>query len=182
MASAQIYQLKVTLKDIRPPVWRRIQVVSDIKLAKLHRVIQDAFGWTDSHLHAFSVAGESYGVPDPDFPGETRSERNVQLDGIAAMGDHFVYEYDFGDGWRHEILVEKELPAEPDAHYPRCLAGKRACPPEDCGGAWGYQNLLNILANPKHEEYEETLEWLGGKSDPEAFELNEVNGLLRKVR
>ncbi len=182
MASTQIYQLKVTLKDIRPPVWRRVQVASDIKLGKLHRIIQDAMGWTDSHLHAFNIGGENYGIPDPDFESDIHSECNVKLNDIAQAGDRVSYEYDFGDGWRHEILVGKELPVEPGMHYPRCLTGKRVCPPEDCGGVWGYQNPLNILANPKREEYGETLEWLGGECDPETFELNEVNDLLRKVR
>lgn len=177
-----IYQLKITLKDIRPPVWRRLQVSADIKLGKLHRVIQDAFGWTDSHLHAFTVAGETYGVPDPDFPGETRSERNVRLDSLVDAGDRLMYEYDFGDGWRHEILIEKVLPAEAGARYPRCLAGARACPPEDYGGPPGYEHMLEVLREPRHPERPDTLEWLGVEFDPEAFDLDEVNAVLRKIR
>lgn len=111
-----------------------------------------------------------------------RSERNIRLDSLVTEGGRLVYEYDFGDDWEHELLVEKELPVDPGVHYPLCLAGKRACPLEDCGGVWGYQNLLEILADPKHEEHAETLRWLGGEFDPEAFELNEVNDLLRKIR
>lgn len=182
MSRAAIYQLKITLKDIRPPVWRRIQVPADIKLGKLHRIIQDAMGWTDSHLHAFRIGNETYGVPDPDFEDDMRSERNIRLDSLVSEGGRLVYEYDFGDDWQHEILVEKALASEPGARYPRCLAGKRACPPEDCGGVGGYENLLEIIANPKHEEYKETLEWLGGEFDPEAFDPHDVDKLLRGIR
>lgn len=178
----QIFQLKITLRDIRPPIWRRIQVPADIKLGKLHRVIQDAMGWTDSHLHAFRVGTENYGVPDPNFGDDFRSERNMHLDSLVEEGGRLIYEYDFGDNWQHEILIEKALPVKAGMHYPHCLAGKRACPPDDCGGVWGYQNLLEILANPKHEEYEETLEWLGGEFNSEAFDLAEINSLLRRIK
>lgn len=110
------------------------------------------------------------------------NERNVRLDQIAAQGDKLIYEYDFGDGWEHELKIEKVLPAEKGQRYPACLAGKRACPPEDCGGPWGYQNLIEILANPKHEEYEEMREWVPPDFDAEAFDLNETDQTLRDVR
>jgi hypothetical protein len=130
----KIHQLKITLKHIKPPIWRRLEVPADIKLGKLHDVIQIAMGWTDSHMHAFIAGQTVYGTPDPEFGGGTKSERNVRLDSIVKAGGKLVYEYDFGDGWVHEIKVEKVLDADPAAHYPRCTAGKRACPPEDCGG------------------------------------------------
>ena len=180
----KIYQIKITLKHIRPPVWRSIQVPADIKLGKLHRILQATMGWTDSHLHAFRVGHETYGVPDPDplFDTEMENERNVRLDRIAAEDDKLIYEYDFGDGWEHELKIEKVLTPEPGMRYPRCTAGKRACPPDDCGGPWGYEHLLEVLRDPKHEEYDEMREWIGGDFDPEAFDLNEINRTLKSVR
>ena len=180
--AARIYQIKVTLKWSKPPIWRRLQVRGDTKLGKLHHILQVAFGWTDSHLHAFNANGIDYGEPDPYFPGDMRSERNVRLDKIAQEGDTFRYEYDFGDSWVHEIKAEKVLAPEPGTRYPSCLAGKRACPPEDCGGVPGYERMLGILANPKDEEYEEITELLGEEFDPEAFDLGAVNEELAKLR
>jgi hypothetical protein len=177
-----IYQIKVTLKHIRPPIWRRLQVPADIKLGKLHRVLQDVMGWYDSHLHQFRIGREYFGKPDPEFPGEIKNERNVRLDEVAAEGDTVIYEYDFGDGWEHETKIEKVLPAEKNRRYPACLAGKRACPPEDCGGPPGYERLLEVLRDPKHEEHEEMREWIGGDFDPEAFDLDAVNEVLTHVR
>jgi hypothetical protein len=177
-----IYQIKVTLRHIEPPVWRRIEVPADIKLGKLHKVLQIAMGWTNSHLHAFRVGQASYGIPDPDFPDDMENERNVRLDKIAANGDTLIYEYDFGDGWQHKLKIEKVIPAEPAVHYPRCLAGKRACPPEDCGGTGGYEHLLEVLRDPKHEDYEEMREWIGGDYDPEAFDLGAVNRALWRIK
>ena len=178
-----IYQIKVTLKHT-PPIWRRIQVAADTKLGKLHHILQAAMGWTDSHLHAFRAGRTSYGVPDPDFPDdmEMENERNVRLDRITAEGDTLIYEYDFGDGWEHELKIEKVLKAEPKTRYPVCLAGKRACPPEDCGGPWGYEHLLEVLRDPKHEEHDEMLEWAGPDVDPEAFDLGEVNRAFRRIK
>ncbi len=179
-----IYQIKVTLRHIRPPLWRRIQIPADTKLGKLHRILQAAMGWYDAHLHAFRVGRETYGVPDPDplFDTEMKNEHNVRLDRIAAEGDKLIYEYDFGDGWEHELLIEQVMPAEKGRRYPLCLAGKRACPPEDCGGPPGYEQLLEVLADPKHEEHEAMREWLGGPFDPEAFDLDKVNQMLKRMR
>ena len=176
-----IYQLKITLNRISPPIWRRIQVTGDTKLGKLHDILQIVMGWEDDHLHQFVTGNASYGIPDPDFPDNLRSERNVRLDKIAGQGDSLSYEYDFGDGWEHTIKVEKVLAPEKDRHYPVCLDGKRACPPEDCGGPWGYQHLLEVLTNPQDEEHEEMLEWCGEDFDPEAFALVEINKMLRRL-
>ena len=181
-SKAPIYRIKVTLRHIAPPVWRRIEVPADIKLGKLHDVLQMAMGWTDSHLHGFRVGRDSYGVPDPDFPGDFNNERNVRLNQIADEGDTIIYDYDFGDSWEHDLKIEKLLPPEPGAHYPRCLKGSRACPPEDCGGPWGYQNLLDALKDPKHENHEEMLEWFGDGLDPEAFDLDDINEALKHIR
>ena len=131
---AEVYQLKITPRDIKPPVWRRVQV-KDGTLGKLHAVIQACMGWTNSHLHAFDVGGQQYGEPDPDGMLETADERKVKLSQVVARGHKkFSYTYDFGDSWDHTIQVEKVLDPEPGVRYPRCVAGKRACPPEDCGG------------------------------------------------
>src|SRR5262249_20713757 len=158
---APIYQLKVTLRDIRPPIWRRIQVAGDTKLDKLHRIIQIVMGWTDSHLHQFVVGDAYYGTPDPELP-EVESERRGRLSAVAPKEKaKFAYEYDFGDNWEHEILVEKILPPEPGVRYPRCLAGRRSGPPEDSGGVWGYADLLEALADPSHPEHDEFREWVG---------------------
>jgi hypothetical protein len=181
--NTNIYRIKVTLKHVAPPVWRRLEVPADIKLGRLHRILQVAMGWTDSHLHAFRAGRDTYGVPDPDFPDDdTTNERNVRLDRLAGEGEKLVYEYDFGDGWEHELRVEKVLPAEKGKRYPVCLAGRRACPPEDCGGPPGYEHLLGVLRDPKHEEHEEMREWIGGDFDPEAFDLDAVNEALTHVR
>ena len=177
-----VYQLKITLRDIRPPVWRRVQV-KDCTLAKLHDIIQTVMGWTESHLHAFEIGGEQYGEPDPMGMMEYRSERSTRLSQVVARGHKkFTYVYDFGDNWEHVIEVEKELPPEPGARYPRCVAGKRASPPEDCGGAWGYADFLAAIRNPAHEEHEEMLEWVGGEFDPEAFDPDDVNQQLQGAR
>lgn len=178
----KIYQIKITLKYIRPPIWRRIQVPADTRLGKLHDILQITMGWSDSHLHQFIVGREYYGVPDPHFPGSTRSERNVRLDQVANEGDTILYEYDFGDGWAHALKIEKTLPVQAGTRYPVCLAGKRACPPEDCGGVPGYEHMLEILSDPRHEEYEEMCEWLGGEFDLEVFDVKGVNEGLRKIR
>ena len=178
--SETVYQLKVTLVGSKPPIWRRIQVLGDTSLAKLHQILQDVMGWTDSHLHQFVVDGVYIGVPDPDFGMEVRNEKTVKLSQVAhGERSKFTYEYDFGDSWEHQILVEKVLEAEPGVRYPVCLAGKRACPPEDCGGIWGYASLLQTIQNPDDPEHEDMLEWLGGGFDPEAFDLDAINQALK---
>jgi hypothetical protein len=182
-APSAIYQIKVTLKELRPPIWRRIQVADNTSLGKLHGILQVAMGWTDSHLHQFTIDGIDYGVPSPDDFRPVMNESRVKLSQVVT-GEKFkfLYEYDFGDSWMHELLVEKILPPEEGVHYPRCLKGKNAAPPEDCGGPWGYVDLLAILQDPKHPEHEEMLEWAGGPSDPEAFDLEGINAALQEIR
>ena len=177
-----IYQLKVTLKDNKPPIWRRIQINSDITLDKLHQILQVVMGWFDYHLHQFVVYGEYYGTPDPDIGFEVKNEKRVKLNQLASeSGDKFVYEYDFGDSWKHVILLEKILQPEAGVRYPVCLKGKRASPPEDCGGVWGYDALLEAIQDPVHPEHKEMLEWLGGGFDPEKFDLDVVNQELKTI-
>ncbi len=184
-AEVPIYQIKVTLEGSKPPIWRRLLVRSDITLGDLHTIIQAAMGWWDYHLHQFTVGGTYFGVPDPDYDSymEMQDEEEVTLGQVAPReGFKFHYEYDFGDGWIHQVLVEKVLPPEPSQSYPVCIKGQRACPPEDVGGMWGYYDFLEALQDPEHEEHESYLEWIGGDFDPEAFDLDEVNETLSDLQ
>jgi len=174
-----VYQLKITLKGSKPPIWRRLQVRSNTTLAHMHLVFQIVMGWTDSHLHVFRVGDVEYGAPDAEWDMEVRDEGRVQLGQIVkASGERFAYAYDFGDDWDHVVLVEKVLPPEPDARYPVVLTGRRACPPEDVGGIWGYPDFLAALANPEDAEHERWREWIGGSFDPEAFAVDAINRTL----
>lgn len=178
----RVYQLKVTLRDIRPPIWRRIQVQSNTNLYRLHEILQVVMDWTNSHLHEFDIFGESYGDPEV-LEGEVLDERSAILGRlITGEKEKFHYLYDFGDSWEHEIIVEKILPVEEGTRYPVCVAGKRACPPEDCGGAPGYGELLEILGDPSHPEHEDRFDWLPGDFDSEKFDIESVNKKLRGSR
>ena len=178
-----IYTLKVALRDVRPPVWRRVEVAADISLFELHRILQPAMGWTDSHLHQFIQHGTYYGAPDDEFGMPTVSERRTRLgDLLGRPKDRLVYEYDFGDSWQHEVVLENVGEPHPDVRYPRVIAGKRACPPEDVGGVGGYAEFLETIADPTHEEHASMLAWVGGRFDPEFFDLIEVNDRLPRKR
>jgi hypothetical protein len=178
----QVYQFKITLKDVKPPIWRRIIVPGDYSFWDLHVAIQDSMGWHDCHLHAFRILNpatgmlEEIGIPDEDglddvYPGwKKKMARYFSLENAKA-----TYEYDFGDGWEHSVLLEKIIPADKDVAYPICIKGKRACPPEDCGGPWGYMDFLDIISNPKDPEHDSMLEWVGGKFDPEHFNPEDVH-------
>jgi hypothetical protein len=178
----QIYQLKVTLNDSHPPIWRRIQVPADICLPELHAVLQIVMGWSNSHLHGYRVGRQYYSEPDPNLEemmDDTLDERRIRLSQIAPdTGSRFIYEYDFGDSWEHTVVVEKILPLDADEHYPRCLTGKRACPPDDVGGMGGYYDFLEVVQDPEDPEHDEMVAWYGGKFNPEYFDLQRVNDLL----
>jgi len=198
--AATLLQLKITLRDVKPPIWRRVRVADDLSFEQLHRVIQAAMGWEDCHLHEFQVGKERIGptTADPfDFGDDmaARPERGIRL--REALGGHkkFSYWYDFGDDWGHDITIEKSLPAataearvadaspadapatpdlragRPSQLRPQLVAGQRACPPEDCGGPWGYAELLAVLGDPEHPERQSMLEW-AGDLDPESFDLD----------
>jgi Plasmid pRiA4b ORF-3-like protein len=172
--SKSIYQIKITLIDSKPPIWRTVLVPDNIGLGAFHNVIQVAMGWTDSHLHQFIANQVFYGIPDDDF--EMEDEAKCKLSQLLKKEkDTFIYEYDFGDSWAHKILLEKILPFDSKTALPVCIKGKRACPPEDCGGIWGYVGLLETISDTNHPEHEEMLEWLGGEFDPEEFDLEEIN-------
>lgn len=183
LSSVSVYQFKVTLRDSKPPIWRRIQVRSDTTLYKLHQTLQVVMGWSDYHLHQFVIHGAYYGTPDPEFDYEVKNEKRVKLNQvISGEKEKFVYEYDFGDSWKHVILLEKILPLDQEVAYPICLAGKRACPPENCGGIWGYYDFLEAIQDPKHPEHDEMLEWVGGSFDPEEFDLDAINEEVKTYR
>jgi hypothetical protein len=156
-----IVQIKIKLLGVtKPPVWRRLRLRADTRLDRLHETIVAAFGWHDYHMHCFSSGHDEFGVPDPELG--FIDERQVTLgELIGGVRDRLRYTYDFGDDWQHEILVEELLDPDPDVHYPALVAAKGACPPEDCGGPWGYAELKEILADPGHEQHQEMLEWLG---------------------
>ncbi len=178
-----VYQIKVVLKGSRPPIWRRIQVDSDTTLGELHHILQVAMGWYDAHLHQFIVGHTHYGVPHPDYFMEMLDEDQFTLNQIVTGEKfRFHYEYDFGDSWEHTLQIEKILPPEEGVEYPICLKGRRACPPEDVGGVWGYQAFLEIIQHPDHPEHEHYMEWIGGDFDPEAFDADQVNAALRDLQ
>ncbi len=173
---SNIYQLKVQLEGAtKPPIWRQLQVPQDMSLYLLHCCIQGAMGWYNSHLHQFVINGEYYGIPHPDYDMDMEDARLVKLDSVLKNEKaHIIYEYDFGDGWMHRITLEKKLPVDAKQTYPLLIQGKGACPPEDCGGVWGYEELKVTMSNPEHEEYEDMLEWLGiDEFDPNEFDLEE---------
>jgi hypothetical protein len=177
----QIYQVKVSLADVAPPVWRRVQVPAAYTLDRVHRAIQHAMGWMDFHLHSFDIDGIQYGEPDPEGELMLRDELEVRLDAVAAKGSRFLYTYDFGDWWEHDVLVEDVFTAEPDERYPACVAGERACPPEDVGGAFGYAELLLALRDPGHPQHEPTRALVPAAFDPERFEPDRATTLLRRL-
>jgi hypothetical protein len=179
----RVYQIKVTLKDSKPPIWRRIQVTGDTTLHTFHHILQVIMGWSSSHRHVFIVGTTFYGVPDPEYGFEMRDEKEALLNQfVSARESRFTYEYDFGDCWQHEILVEKILPMKKGAQYPSCLGGKRACPPEDCGGIWEYADILEAVQDPDHPQYYDMLKWVEDGFDPESFDLGEINRQLKTIK
>jgi len=176
MTTKHIYQIKITLIGAKPPIWRTVLVPSNIGLSAFQDVIQVVMGWTDSHLHQFIANNVFYGIPDDDFEMEMEDEAKYKLSQLLKKEkESFIYEYDFGDSWEHKILLEKILPFDNKLVLPVCIKGKQACPPEDCGGVWGYEELLVTISDPKHPEHDDMLEWLGGEFDPEEFDLEETN-------
>jgi hypothetical protein len=172
------YQLKITLREIDPPVWRRVVVSGDLRLGKLHRIIQTVMGWEDSHLHRFEVGRNRYAPPELEDP-EAKDESSVRLQDVAPkVGASFDYLYDMGDSWRHEIFVEKIERSPKGQKLPLCLDGARACPPEDVGGIGGYEDLVKAMKGPDSDERKEFVQWLGREYDSEAFSVNQVNEIL----
>ena len=181
MPTPHVLQIKVTLEHVKPPVWRRLLLSDASSFWDLHVAIQDAMGWVDCHLHQFAVrspstgALEAVGIPDEEFMEEVRPGWDTPVSHYLNLSSRRIrYAYDFGDGWTHSVVLEKIRPLVPDERVPACLAGRRACPPEDCGGPAGYDHLLKVLANPKHPEHRELKDWVRSDFDSEQFDPKEV--------
>ncbi len=185
-ASQRIYQLHVALLDITPVIWRRLWIPGTLKLSKLDRVIQEAFGWTNSHLHEFRVAGERYGMTEIDGMDDDEGLQDEKKFTVAkvlkASVTEFEYEYDFGDGWRHRGVVEGIMAATPYNDWPLCLTGENACPPEDVGGSGGFENFVQSMADPEDDDHFENWTWYGGPFDPKGFDVNTTNARIRRLR
>lgn len=182
-----IYQIHVSLEEVQPQIWRQLLIPSNLLLSDLHNIIQTVMGWEDAHLHQFIKNKMYYTVqyPDDDFWDDDISidykKKKIRIsDLLLKENEKIIYEYDFGDCWEHEILLEKILPIDNKQKYPVCLAGKMSCPPEDCGGAWGYMNMLEILNQPEHEEYNSYIDWLGDEFDPKYFDKDNINKSLHQ--
>ena len=183
MTSQVVYQFKINLGDISPTIWRRIQVPRSYSFWDLHVAIQDSMGWLDYHLHAFrfgkrrSKISWEIGIPDDEGFGEIDTLPSWEVPIVEHFhepGESCNYEYDFGDSWTHEVLLEGILLREKGCRYPLCIDGERTCPPEDCGGPPGYYHLLQVLSDPNDEEYEDMVAWLGRKFDAESFAPSKV--------
>lgn len=177
MPQKTIHRLRIELKDIQPKIWRRIEVPSTYTFWDLHCAIQDAMGWFDTHLHDFRIGPRRdvlISMDDEDMPGSLVEWKTPIADHLAAKGDKALYTYDFGDDWGHDVSVVAIAPQATGVSYPVCVDGRRACPPEDCGGPWGYEEMIAALADPKHEQHEEMREW-AGKFDPEDFDPSGVS-------
>jgi hypothetical protein len=172
-----IYQLRITLQEIQPPVWRRLQVPGTTTLAQLHAIIQDAMGWQDYHLYRFTIRDEHFEQPDPEAEGKDATRVRLR-DLPVEAGETFEYVYDFGDDWHHGVTLEDRVHPDPEAEYPLCTDGARACPPEDCGGPGGYAELLQVLRKPEDPQYAESSRWVGDHFHPECFDLKATNRIL----
>jgi hypothetical protein len=175
------FQLHIELDGVSPVVWRRLLVPSSVRLSKLSDMLLVAMGWTNSHLHCFNIGGASYGMQFDDYPEDEIDEKSVTV--LQALRDtrELNYQYDFGDSWDHLVTVEAEFSGPLGLRAAVCLGGENACPPEDCGGSGGYRYMLEALADPKHEEHEDYLSWVGGPFDPTSFDLVTTNAALQKV-
>jgi hypothetical protein len=174
------HRLKITLEGIRPAVWRRLLIPSEYTLAQVHEALLTGMGWSGYHLYAFRIDRTSYLEIDDDWPDDSVDPASVRLGDLVGSGDRFTFEYDFGDGWEHLILVEEVLPAAGRSR-PVCLGGRRACPPEDVGGPEGYADFLDAIADANHERHVELLEWIGGSFEPEVFDAAEVDRIFAAV-
>ena len=182
--SHAVYQLRIRLTDLQPPIWRRV-LVEDCTLLKFHKIIQASMGWDNLRMWLFEIEGKEYGddVMDDAFEREFISARKSKLSRFIEAGtERFQYTYDFEDKWIHTIDVEKTLKADPKVKYPECIDGKRACPPEGCGGPCGYENFLDALSNPEDTDLELTSVWMDDEFDSEAFDLGAIHRKLAKVR
>lgn len=178
----KVLQLKISLADINPQIWRVFLVEDTISFHKLHEIIQRVMGWENYHLYMFDINSVRIGEPYPDYEEDILDSKKIKLN-IFPEKKGFVYEYDFGDSWRHILTVKKILGKDSTKKYPLCAEGERCCPPEDSGGSWGYEELLKIRKNKNHPEYKEKIVgWLGEDFNPECFNIEEVNKTLKKFQ
>lgn len=182
--AAATFVLRVELKGIQPAIWRRLRLPADMPLGILHHVLQEAFGWLNGHLHLFEVGDRQVSDPSFEWEEEMDDEDEVQLDQVLKRKrNSIVYVYDMGDNWRHTITLEDVQPAsDAQRRVAVCEAGARKAPPEDCGGTWGYEDFLKAIRDPQHKEHARMLEWIGGAFDPEQFDIEEINEMLKKLR
>jgi hypothetical protein len=181
---ATAYQFKIELIDVQPEVWRRVIVPGSAKLVTLHAVILNSMGWEGGHMHEFFIGPDQYGTLEREF-GDDRDildDQKITIDRAVRGFKSFTYVYDYGDNWEHMIKVEKALIPEPGLKLPVCLAGENACPPENSGGPYGYEDFLEAINDPKHEDHAELLAWCGGRFDPTAFDLAGVNEILSQYK
>lgn len=185
--TSDVVQIKITLKHAKPPIWRRVLVKSSISFHELHYTIQMAMGWGAYHLYEFEVDKFRVGILDEETEHyqftDLIDSKTITLEEVLDQGaKKMKYTYDFGDNWQHEILIEKVLPPDENGFYPQCVAGKRNCPPEDCGGIPGYAYFLEVMKKKKGAEYREMKHWAGGNFDPEEFDLEETNLYLGDIQ
>jgi hypothetical protein len=182
----EIFQILIELQGSKPKIWRRILVPSNYLLSDFHKIIQVSMGWTNSHLHQFIKDKTFYTqrMKDDDMWDERDhvDYKKIKVsDLLKTKEETIIYEYDYGDRWSHDVILEEILPMDDKIKYPVCIGGEMNCPPEDCGGIGGYYGMLAILKQPGHDEYNSYIEWLGGEFDPELFDKDEVNILLRMI-
>ena len=177
---SKIYQLKITLKAVKPPIWRRLELPANLKLNDFYKILMHTMPWGGYHLWCFEANGQEYmgDEESAEEMGTLLASKYKLSQFLSKEGEKGLFTYDFGDNWEHEILLEKIIFPEPGVAYPRCTAGKRNCPPDDCGGPWGYPDFLQAISDPAHPEHEDMLEWIGGEFDPEEFDLEKVNQRL----
>lgn len=180
--SEKILQLKIVLQGTNPPVWRRVLIENFISFYQFHNIIQTVMGWENDHMFEFDQGNLSIGIPHEDFRGEVQDAKKIKINEVLSEeGQKLPYIYDYGDSWKHVIVIEKILNKDDNSQkYPACIKGKRACPPEDCGGVWGYEEMVEALKDKNHPKYEHWFEWVG-EFDPEKFDLEEVNKKLQMI-
>ncbi len=181
-ANTRIFGIEIVLADVVPVVRRVVEVPGEVSLAVLHEVVQEAMGWEHAHLHEFEIGDARYGMPDSDWDSEVADESKTKLFRLVGAGDRFGYVYDFGDGWEHVLTVESITVPQSGVRYPRCVAGAGACPPEDVGGVFGYEQFLEALTDPAHPEHADRVEWWGSDHfDPAHVDLEAINRALQRL-
>lgn len=183
----QVYQIQIVLKGSKPKIWRRLLIPSDTLLPNLHQIIQISMGWEGGHLHQFEKNDICYSmksIEDDMWGGlDVVDYKRIKISSLLIREkDKIKYEYDFGDSWEHDVILEKITDTVEKPKHAVCIGGKMNCPPEDCGGIWGYEDLLEIIKNPGHKEHQEMIDWVGEDFDPEYFSKDEVNELLKVVK